>query len=380
MAGSRYHWLLFACGIASLIVPASKLQAGDASGNVSMASICDGYSFASWQLPAQTPATAQTLPQAAIAARAEPAMERPVLTKRLNPVARRWRANAGFEFGWLQPRFSENVAAIVTRPTGNRVLAYDFEHELTPRVWVGIENCNRVGLRAGYWYFETDAPTGVYQATAGYAPISRTIVGASGGLSRTAVANVGDAMTTNHHLEAKTIELELTKRIVHRRGDWTTALGLQYAKVDQRSHAVATDGVGALTELVCQDILIDGFGPTLAAACNHRLFCCDGPLGGLGIYGHGRTSLLFGRTEQEIVLVTGGGAGLAEDDHQQDSFLPIISVGGGLRWMSQPRGFGSIELKTGYRGESWFSVGGPSDFDSNLGFHGVIFSIAWWRA
>ncbi len=76
------------------------------------------------------------------------------------------------------------------------------------------------------------------------------------------------------------------------------------------------------------------------------------------------------------VLVTGGGATLAEDRHAQDDFLPIAEVAGGLQFVAQPFGRALWTVRTGYRAESWFGTGGPVDSDSNLGLHGMQLSNA----
>jgi hypothetical protein len=282
----------------------------------------------------------------------------------------------GYEFGWLQPRFSENVSVVVQRPSGNEARAFDHSFELSSRVWVGIENARCNGFRAGYWNLDTEAPTQVTFATATASPLSLTMIGAGGNLSRTATAILGDAMTSNHHLEMRTIDIEGTHRIRFSRTEVLGAFGLRYAKMHQRAHAVATDGTGTLTELVCQDVDFEGFGPTLAVDTTRRLFANHPFLCRLSCYTKARGSIVMGTQLQEIVLVTGGGATLAEDAHRQDDFLPIAEIAGGLQWAAQPLGPGLWTVRTGYRAESWFGTGGPVDADGNLGLHGMLLSIA----
>lgn len=282
----------------------------------------------------------------------------------------------GYEFGWLQPRFSNNVSVVAQQPTGNQAYAFDHAFEPSSRIWIGFENSRCNGMRTRYWYLDTDTPTQVTFATVGSSPLSLTIEGAGGNLSRTATANLGDAMTSDHHVEMRTIDIEGTHRYRFSRIEALGTFGLRYAKTHQRSHAVATDGTGALTELVCQDLDFEGFGPTVGAEMTRQLFVDRAFLCRFSCYANTRGSILFGTQEQEIVLVTGGGATLAEDAHVQDDFLSIAEVVGGLQFVAQPSGRVLWKIRTGYRAESWFGTGGPVDSDSNLGLHGMQLSIA----
>lgn len=289
---------------------------------------------------------------------------------------RQLTVRGGYEFGWLQPRFSENVSAVVSRTAGDQAYAFDHTFENTPRVWLGLENENCTGIRARYWQIDTRAATQVLFPQVGATPISLTMTGAGGNLSRTAVANVGEAMTSNHFLELKTIDLEGTQRIRFTRTEVLGAFGLRYVNTFQRAHAVATDGGGNVTELVCQDLDFDGFGPTASVGVRRGLFAAEHVAAKLSFYADTRGSILLGQQEQEIVLTTGGGATTVTDSYVSDSLLPIMEIAGGLELMTQPLGKCVWTVRTGYRAESWFNTGGPVDSDSNLGLHGVTLSLA----
>ncbi len=289
------------------------------------------------------------------------------------------RIYAGYEFGWLQPRFTDNVAYVARRTMGDKIYAFDHPFELTPRIWIGIENSCCTGLRVSYWNLDTNGEKQVAFAVAGSTPLSLTIEGADGHLSRTATANLGDAFTLRHSLELRTIDFEGTQRTRIGRNNVLGAFGLRYVKMHQRTKGVATDGTGSLTELVCQDLNFDGFGPTAAIAMTRCLFPGHRLLSRLSFWANGRGSILFGQQEQEIALVTGGGAGLANDRYVHDHFVPIGELAGGLQTSVRPFGRGLWTIRTGYRAESWFGAGGPIDTDSNIGLHGVVLSlIANW--
>ncbi len=291
-------------------------------------------------------------------------------------VKRRFRLSGGHEFNWLQPRFSNNVSAVVTRPSGDRALSFDHEYETTSRIFIAGENHCGNGLRARYWYLETDAPKQVNFATASASPLSLTIAGAGGNLSRTAFAYSGDALTSTYHLQMRTIDIEGTHRDRYACTEALWAFGLRYAKIHQRAHAVATDPGGALTELVCQDVDFEGFGPTLSGEFTRQWWQMCFLQSRFSWFANARTSLLLGEQQQDIVLVTAGGASLAEDEHRQDDLLPIIELAGGLQWTSQPFRRATWIVRGGYRAETWFGVGGPVDADSNLGLHGVLLTLA----
>jgi hypothetical protein len=292
-------------------------------------------------------------------------------------LVRQWRwFSGGYEFGWLQPRFAQNVSVVVQRPSGTEARAFDHSFDMSARVWVGVENARCNGIRASFWQFDGAAPNQVTFATAGATPLSLTIFGAAGNLNRTATANIGDAMTSDHELEMRTIDLEATHRYRFSCTEVLASLGLRYGKTHQRMHAVATNGAGFLTELVCQDLYFEGLGPTLGAQFTRRLFTCHPVLCGFSCFANTRASMLFGTQEQEIVLVTAGGAGLAEDEHVQNDFLPIGELVGGLQYAARPFGRGLWTVRTGYRAECWFGAGGPVDSDSNLALHGMLLSLS----
>jgi hypothetical protein len=289
-----------------------------------------------------------------------------------------YRVSGAYEFGWLQPRFTENVSVVVSETSGDQAYAFEHPFQPTPRVWVGIENAKRAGLRARYWNLSTKAPTQVTFALAGATPVSLTLEGGGGNLSRTAVANTGDAMTSKHRIRMRTIDFEGTQRLQFERTEMLASFGLRYARMEQRAHAVATDGGGALTELVCQDLGFDGFGPTLSFEVVRCLR--SGPvLGRLSFYATGRGSIVFGTLEQQIVLVTAGGATVAEDQYEHESVLPIAELSGGLQLAVRPFGPGLWAVRAGYHAESWFNAGGPVETQSNIGLHGMLLSIeaAW---
>jgi hypothetical protein len=183
-------------------------------------------------------------------------------------------------------------------------------------------------------------------------------------------------MTADHDLEMRTIDLEGTHRLRLARTDALASFGLRYASTRQQSKGVATDGTGALTELLCQNLDFEGFGPTTSLELNRRLFCNRPNLCGFSCFANTRWSMIIGRQAQEIAYVASGGAVVENDCHKYDGFLPIGEIAGGLQWAGRPFGPGLWTIRTGYRAEAWFGVGGPVDAVSDLGLHGMLLSIA----
>ena len=107
-------------------------------------------------------------------------------------------------------------------------------------------------------------------------------------------------MTSSNHLDMRTIDIEGTHRFQFYCSS-TTALalfGLRYAKTHQRTHAVATNPAGVLTELVCQDLDFEGFGPTIGLEITQQLFAQKSLLSRLSCFADTRGSILIEQSGQ----------------------------------------------------------------------------------
>lgn len=269
---------------------------------------------------------------------------------------------AGFAFIWVKPHFKEAFQATsysLSTDTMN-LAGYDYDYGITPRVWLGYESSDGLGIRATYWQYDHSG------ADVSLISDADTIVGAQTiTVSVPAIiqsAAPGDELIASSSLETQTLDIEGTMRLVLGETTAVAGAGLHYGRMLQDNRAVISAG-GVPQSMLNRRRQLEGLGPTLSADMLRPVG------GGLAMAAGLRGSLLFGDKSIER-FATGALPGSISMDADDFTFQTDISVG--LQW-SRPTALGEVALRGAYEGSFWIDAGEP--VLTLLGFEGFALSL-----
>lgn len=272
----------------------------------------------------------------------------------------------GFEFLWMRANFDQNVALIIDPPVGNTAVAFDYAYELSPRAWLGWESCGGSGVRFSFFRFDESADTESVTAIVGATPVFLNVVGAGGNLTRSAQADVGETLTSDHRLRIQAFDVEATQNFRFRSLWARLGGGVRIASLDQYLRADVRTGVGALEETVTKDLRLRGAGPTASLQVFRPVAESR-----LSLFGSMRGSLLATKTEQKIYEMKGAFTTELEDAATEQEVLTVIEMSLGLQW-TQPVGRRTDWFtRAGYELQVWHDVGGPVNSNSTLGLDAI---------
>lgn len=242
---------------------------------------------------------------------------------------------------------------------------FDYDLELTPRVWVEVMQASNWGWRAGYWQFDhvpalaTTSPpaNGFGEITSppfGDVDISSTIP--------------TDTFSASSSLNLYAIDIEAFK-LTHTGGwDLGIAGGVRYASVQQNYFAQLRNDADTLRGEIDFRHELEGVGPTLAIAARRPI------IGQLQLACAGRGSLLFGDGTSRLV---------AQEDADlttpftttrianRDDLLPVAEARVGLEWINPSRRSGvQWLLSSALEGQIWGNAGNAASETGDLGFFG----------
>lgn len=289
----------------------------------------------------------------------------------------------GFEFTFVKPRFEKNVAftTFETNGTGADVFTeteFDYDLVLTPRVFLGWEHSDGVGMRATWWQFDNDAdlitaspPTnGLGQIThPGFADID---------ISST---DPDDIFRASSHLNAYTIDLEATKATSFCGWDLGVAGGVRYAYAEQGYEAeVETADTSVASGRTIDGTIsymqsIEGVGPTVSLSASRPLTCRA------SLFCKARGSLLFGDGESRLsgaeeALAAGGFQFTTDRTTNRDDVMSIAEMQLGFRWQGgEPCYTFRPFLTMAMEGQVWNGAGSAVSEDGTLGFFGFSSQI-----
>jgi Legionella pneumophila major outer membrane protein precursor len=276
----------------------------------------------------------------------------------------------GFEFIWIRPNFDQNVAMIVDPPVGNTLVPFEYDHQLSPRAWLGWQSCEGIGFRATYFRFDESANSETVTAVAGATPVYLFVYGAGGNLSRNAHANVGQTLVSNHDLNLNSLDLEATELLRWNRSRAIFGLGVRTADMQQTSRGDVFNPDGTLEEVVGNDLDFLAAGPTVSAQLTRGMGASH-----FGIFAATRSSLLVGKTEQRIYEMKGAFTTELEDIAIQREVLGNFELGLGLQYEQSLGQSASMFVRTGYECQLWLDAGGPVDSHSTIGLDGITLAM-----
>lgn len=285
---------------------------------------------------------------------------------------RPWQSNAtatdhpaiyvGYTFLFSKLHYKESFQATVADlGTGTlNLIPFEQDHELTPRVWVGLRTASGIGVRASYWSFDHGADRLELLNTDGWripAAASTSVIYPA------AIAAIvpGDQLVVDTGLEATTADLEFTYDLAWKRLEVTLGAGLRYAKSDQAYDAWVVPGdIQSPTDAALNwQRRFEGFGPMLSA--QGRL-----PIGHRGFYGVGGVNVSFLFGSKTLVRSVFNDATpeasqtlpiLVFDD--SDEITGIYGANIGMGWQRRGK-IGTLSIEGTYEGQLWTEGGAPT--------------------
>ncbi len=264
-----------------------------------------------------------------------------------------YRISGGAEVVWIEPHLN-NGAAFIEYDTVDEGVAIDdfdniddmtfrsveFDKGTAIRAWLGIENCQRLGSRVRYFYFNQDAnPRSAMVGADLVDAVARDI----GVAEATALAE-GATLSVTSSLEMQALDLEVTKTIQLCPVQLTFSGGLRWARTDSLLR-VQTDNTAQDLDAGYQvDAVFDGYGPTFAMDVRHPLYG-----GCLAMVGGVRTSAMFGNSDVTVV-------GINNPDTTQvgrDSGLFIAELTIGMEYRTRFCCGPELLIRAAWEGQYW---------------------------
>jgi len=271
----------------------------------------------------------------------------------------------GFAFVFATPWFTDasNYGIYDAPQNLSTADSFEYDYEITPRMWLGYVGSGGRGVRARYWQFEhSGRPRALTQTD------PNIIYGADWihpwGMITALTTGVGQTMSITNSIEAQALDLEATQTMNF---GWTEIMfggGLRYAYLETKFDAVIP-GVDFLTAR--HDF--EGIGPTISMDVRLPICYCEG----LAMYGGGRYSIMFGQSWAY------GENGSDPFDYTLDEVMSIGEIEIGLEWTRTVSWLGLFVARAGYEGQVWYEAGSPSNVGGDLGFEGINVKLGFIR-
>lgn len=291
---------------------------------------------------------------------------------------------AGAEFTFVKPRYSENVAftTLDDNGAGTRTFTdteFDYDLEMSPRVWLGAAFTDAWSWRCTYWQFDQSPAT---ETTSPPANGNGSISHPNFSVENPQFADVDlttnvptDIYTTSSDLNAYTIDIEAVKNSQLNRWLLGVAGGVRYASTQQSYNATLNDGTDDTDQLDYTQEL-EGFGPTISLSGMRPFY------ERIHLVCAARGSLLFGDGVSRFNAVedlTGAPQTTLRVTNRED-LLPVGEARIGFEWMSRRGASGTRWLfSTAMEGQIWGNAGNASDESGDLGFYGFSLGAGFLR-
>lgn len=284
----------------------------------------------------------------------------------------------GYSFSLVSPFFHDSTKATSYSFVDNNgtdtwvgeAVEFHYDHEITPKIWLGWVGASGFGGRARYWIFDhegdtsTLAPQGDSGAEA-WVPDAGYLF-ASGLFGETLV--VGDS------LKVYTVDLEITQQMHFLPASFQFGGGLRIAGIETTYHAQVLDDQAAVTEGLLFERNFEGAGPTMSLEYRREI-----ATSGFAVLAGLRGSVLFGER-----TAVGQETDLFWDEvditstHDNTSVLGIGEVELGLEYARQ-LDWGRAFFRGTYEGQLWLDGGTPNSTEGDLGFEGFGLAVGFDR-
>ncbi len=264
----------------------------------------------------------------------------------------------GVDLPVLKPHMGTLGGYFFDHPAVDITPSHDFQ--VSPRIYLGFDNAEGLGVRARYWTFDSDAelafPTdGAHDFDFDFGPGEVSVLG------------------TQSWLSADTLDLEATQRGCLGHFQFQLAGGFRYAKMET--------GVGIYGDYEVDDtdtpytagidMDFEGVGPTIAIDVRR-------PFGsrGLALVGNARSSWMFGKTD-----INGAGVldafpvGIYADDHM----MQINEVSLGVEWSRCLARGGKVTVAAAWEAQAWEWAPVATLLHQDIGLTGPTFSFSYMR-
>lgn len=197
--------------------------------------------------------------------------------------------------------------------TNGAVRAFDYDFQLSPRIWLGYVDPNGFGVRLQYWRFYESA--GISQT----GPLLRAATFSSSvpvPFNGTYLDAVNDTLNVGSSLRLQIADLDGTYRTRLGRIQITAGLGIRYLAMQQKYDA--TTSFSSLSSRIG----FDGLGPSV-------MFMGRAPIGstGFAIVGNLRLANVFGTKRQQIDF-----EGLTTMRRKTSESVQMFESQSGLEW------------------------------------------------
>jgi hypothetical protein len=274
---------------------------------------------------------------------------------------------AGVEITFLRPVFGDKRA--FRSDNGDHLPEFEYDLEISPRLWFGYQQCDGWGWRIAWWEFDHD-PDRVFAEPGANNEISTRRIEDFAIASDTP----GDLLLGSSTLSVYTWDWEVTKRVVSD-STWSDAsIGLRYALAEQSYLAQLLDVNSAVESQLTFNHWIRGIGPTLSLAATHFISCET------NLFVRGRGSLLFGN--QKWNLRFGEDLNLANpvitNRHGRNAeVLPIVEVQAGVGWQADQQFCNPWQpfATIAFEGQFWSGGGTAAKTDGDVAFVGFTMGV-----
>lgn len=280
--------------------------------------------------------------------------------------------STGYEFVIVKPHFDKNQALATLKSDGAtfenfRRTEFDYDMELSSRVWLQYEMPDGLGLRVRYWkYAESPESVSANPPANGLGRIDHPVF-ADVDVSSTIPDEIYSASS---ELDVYTIDIEATRTVDF--GNWwvNASIGLRVGSVEQAYLGQLTDNAGTLLGQIDFEHELRGAGSTMSVYVARSCV-------GLTLFGMARGSLLLSEGEstlfarEDLDLTNSFNTNRTSD---RDDLLPIGEIQVGLEWRQSYRTHNPF-IRAAFESQVWGDAGSASSEEGNLGFFGISVAL-----